>query len=340
MGLGITFLGGDIATVADASRRAETAGFDATWTTEFLDRSASVSLAAMAQATDRVTIGSAIMYAVGRSPFILATEARDLDELSGGRFVLGLGTGTKRMIHDWHGFEPDAPAVRVEELVPLLRRIWKLHEGPVEHNGRFYHVSIRPTADFRPPVRERIPVYLAGVNRRMVRAAGMVGDGLVTHPLITTRYLEEVIEPALLDGAARGDRDRRDIATAGYVICSIHNDVEVARREVKAQIAFYSIVRTYRPILDPEGWGPAADAMREAWSQGDEEGMIAAVPDDMVDQLAVATTPADAREQLTHTAASRCDHVLLYPPTFAVDPERATANVDAILDVFARGEEV
>lgn len=336
MGIGITFLGGDIATVANASQRAERAGFDAAWTTEFLDRSASVSLAAMAAATAQLTIGSAIMYSVGRSPFVLATVARDIDELSGGRFVLGLGTGTKRMIHDWHGADPDAPAVRVEELVPLLRRIWRLHEGPVRHDGRFYHVDISPTADFRPPTRERIPIYLAGVNRRMVRAAGMVGDGLVTHPLITNRYLDDIIEPALADGAERGERHRDDVATAGYVICSIHDDVEIARREAKAQIAFYSIVRTYRPILEPEGWGEAADAMRAAWKNQDTDGMIEAVPDDMVDQLAVATNPAGARHQLARTAASRCDHVLLYPPTFAVGPDRFAANIDAILGVFAR----
>lgn len=123
-GLGITFLGGDIGTVADAARRAENAGFEAAWTTEFLDRSAPLSLAAMAAATKEITIGSAIMYSVGRSPFVLAAESRDIDELSGGRLVLGIGTGTKRMIQDWHGVDPDAPAVRVEELVPLLRRIW------------------------------------------------------------------------------------------------------------------------------------------------------------------------------------------------------------------------
>lgn len=179
-------------------------------------------------------------------------------------------------------------------------------------------------------------MYLAGVNRRMVRAAGMVGDGLVTHPLTTTRYLDEVIEPALWDGAKRGDRDRSDVATAGYVICAIHDDVEVARREAKAQIAFYSIVRTYRTILEPEGWGHAADAMRESWSNGDVEGMIASVPDDMVDQLAVATSPTEAPAQLARTAASRCNHGLLYPPTFGVGHERFAANVDAMFEVFGK----
>ena len=89
----------------------------------------------MALATSRCAVGSGIMYGVGRSPLMLAAEARDLDELSGGRFVLGLGNGTRRMISDWHGQDGAAPAARMEELVPLIRSIWRLEEGPVDHRG-------------------------------------------------------------------------------------------------------------------------------------------------------------------------------------------------------------
>lgn len=334
MGIGITFLGGDVRTVAEASRRAEVAGLDAVWTTEFLDRSSTVSLAAMANATGRVRIGSAIMHAVGRSPFVLASEARDIDELSGGRFVLGLGTGTKGMIRDWHGEDPTAPALRIEELVPVIRMIWRLHEEPVDHSGDYYHVKIRPTSDLRAPIRERIPIYLAAVNDRMVRAVGTVGDGLIVHPLVTREYLGDSTVPALVEGARRGGRSRSDIGLAGYVICSIADDIEVARREAKAQIAFYSVVKTYRPMLESQGWGGAADRIRSAWLRGDSEEMIRAVPDDMVDRLAVAAEPPGAVEQLARTAAGACDDVLLYPPAFLVDPARLAENVDAIIDVF------
>ena len=98
--------------------------------------------------TERCRVGTAIAYGVGRSPLTLAAEARDLDELSDGRFVLGLGNGTRRMISDWHGQDPEAPAVRMEELVPLLRRLWRLHEEPIDHDGRFYRLHMQ--ADGRP----------------------------------------------------------------------------------------------------------------------------------------------------------------------------------------------
>src|SRR6201989_3357092 len=147
-------LAGRMADTVEIAAAADAARLDAAWTSEFNDRSAIVALAAMAQSTQTWRVGSAIAYAVGRSPLILANEARGIDELSGGRLVLGLGTGTKGMQIGWHGIrDPESPAVRLEELVPLLRRIWKLHEGPVEHDGRFYSMNLAPAAEGRRPLR-------------------------------------------------------------------------------------------------------------------------------------------------------------------------------------------
>ncbi|HEY8638453.1 MAG TPA: LLM class flavin-dependent oxidoreductase, partial [Solirubrobacteraceae bacterium] len=126
----VTSAGGPVE-LAQAARLAEAAGFESVWATEFYDRSATIALAAMAQATERIELGSAIAYAFGRTPLVLAAEARDLDELSGGRLTLGLGTGTRRMQQEWHGLDGNHPAPRMEELVPLLRRLWRLHDGPL-----------------------------------------------------------------------------------------------------------------------------------------------------------------------------------------------------------------
>src|SRR5438552_835167 len=192
--------------LAEAARLAEEAGFASVWATEFVERSATVALAAMAQATSTIELGSAIAYAFGRTPLVLAVEARDLDELSGGRMTLGLGTGTRRMQEGWHGLEGEHPASRMEELVPLLRRLWRLHEGPIEHDGRFYRLHVQPTAPPRAPWRSDTPIYMAGVNARMIEAAGAVADGLVGHPLFTPEYVRDVVRPALARGAERGGR--------------------------------------------------------------------------------------------------------------------------------------
>src|SRR5436189_4139872 len=126
MGLGIVFSSGGVHDAAEAARLAEGAGLESAWATEFYDRSATVALAAMAQATESIALGSAIMYAFGRTPLVLAAEARDLDELSGGRLTIGLGTGTRRMQREWHGLDGEHPASRMEELVPLLRAVLRL----------------------------------------------------------------------------------------------------------------------------------------------------------------------------------------------------------------------
>lgn len=335
-GLGVVVLGGDLDTLSHITSRAEAAGFGSVWTTEFYERSATISLAAMAMASERVTIGSAIAYGVGRSPLVLSAEARDIDELSRGRLILGLGTGTRTMQRDWHGADPSAPALRVEELVPLLRRFWDLGPEGIEHDGRFYHVRLRPTADVRHPLRRDIPVYLAGVNPRMVQAAGTVADGLVGHPIFTRGYVDQVVRPALERGIERSGRSRDDVQIAGYVICSIHDDTAVARTEAKAQIAFYSVVRTYRGVLALHGYEHVADDVRAAWAQRDQEAMIAAVPDELVDLIAIAGTPAEARDRFHARFADLYDHPLLYSPTFGSPPGRLSENLDAIVETFGR----
>jgi alkanesulfonate monooxygenase SsuD/methylene tetrahydromethanopterin reductase-like flavin-dependent oxidoreductase (luciferase family) len=126
--IGVSTFVPSLSTTVEVAKAADEAGLDAAWTGEFNDRSAIVALAEMAHRTTRCRVGSSIAYAVGRSPLVLANEARGLDELSGGRLVLGLGTGTKGMQKGWHGErDPESPATRLEELLPLLRRLWKLH---------------------------------------------------------------------------------------------------------------------------------------------------------------------------------------------------------------------
>src|SRR3954447_20661699 len=113
--LGIEPLGSSVRETAKLAALADRAGFAAAWTPEIHSRSATITLAEMAARTTRCAIGSAIAYGVGRSPLTLAAEARDLDEISDGRLILGLGNGTRRMLSDWHGVDPSAPAVRMEE---------------------------------------------------------------------------------------------------------------------------------------------------------------------------------------------------------------------------------
>lgn len=328
---GVAVLQGRVRDVGAAAVEAERRGFDTVWSPEFYVRSGIVTLAHVAGLTSSVNVGSAIAYAVGRSPLTIATEARSLDELSGGRLIFGLGTGTKRMMYDWHGTAPDAPAVRIEELVPLVRRLWRLHEGPVAHEGRFYRVDLQPTAEVHEPVRTAIPVYTAGVNDRMVEAAGRVADGLFGHVLFAPTYIEEFVRPAIARGAEKAERDPAEIAIAGMVITSVSEDEEQARREVAAQLAFYSVPAAYAPVLERQGFGAAAAAMREAFAARDFDAMVKHVPDAMIDTFACAGTPVQVREKLRAFDAV-LDHTVVYTPSFRLSPERCNDVLRAVIE--------
>ena len=329
--IGIETQGTSVRSMGEVAAAADAAGIDAAWAPELYSRSATITVAEFAARTRRCRIGTAIAYGVGRSPLTLAAEARDLDEISDGRFVLGLGNGTRRMISDWHGLDPGAPAVRMEELVGLLHRLWRLHEGPIAHDGRFYRLHIAPTGDLPPPLRERIPVWTAGVNPRMIEVAGRVADGLLGHTLFTTGYIEDVVLPAIERGAAHAGRDPADVTVASLVFAAVHEDAEQARREVAAQIGFYASVKTYAPLLERTGFAAEGEAIRAAFARGDHDAMVAAVPERMVDALAVAGTPDDVRAALRRYDGL-LDHVILYTPSFRLSPERVRRSA---LDLIA-----
>jgi probable F420-dependent oxidoreductase len=327
---GVAILTPDLRSLAETAAAADRAGFDAVWASEFYSRSGSISMAAMAEATQNCRVGSSILYGIGRSPLVLATEARDLDELSGGRLVLGIGNGTKRMMSDWHGVaDTSAPALRMEELVGLVRRIWNLHEGPIRHEGRFYTMNLVPTEEVPPPKRN-IPIVTAGVRPRMCEVAGRVADGLAGHPLFTTKYVEEIVKPAIARGAAHAGRNPKDVEIISMVMCSIHDDAEVARRELAQQIAFYSSVKTYDTVLDVNGFAKEGQAIREAFARRDLPAMFAAVSDDMIDTMGVAGTAADVRDGLRRYEGV-LDHVMVYPPSIGIRPGRVRENLNALI---------
>jgi probable F420-dependent oxidoreductase len=317
------------------AQQADGAGFRGVWTTEFYDKDAFVRMTAMALATQRVNVCSGIAYAFVRNPVLTAAGAADLDELSDGRVVLGLGTGTRRMNESWYGIPFAHPAPRVREAVRLLQALWQARRGPsFSFDGRFYRIALE-NYSLAQMVRERIPVYIAGVNTGMIGVAGEVADGLVGHPLYSRRYLAEVVRPALVRGEAKAGRTEGSTKIAGYVIASVSTDREQARREAKHQIAFYSTVRTYDPILDLHGWEEPKQRIREAFHRRDWAAMSDAVTDEMVEETAVAGTPDECREQLQRWDGL-LDEALLYSPTFTISRDRIAENHRLLIETFAR----
>ena len=272
-----------------AAQKAESAGFDSVWTTEFYHQHGLVRMAAVASATERVQIGSAIAYAVMRTPMLAASGAMDIDEISNGRCILGLGSGTKTMNEKWYSIPFDSPPVpRMREAIELINTYFKSCKGGgLKYEGEHYQIDIPQFARARP-VRERVPIYLAGVNKHMVRCAAQHADGLIGHPVYTRKYIKEVVMP-ILEGSS--------CELAPYVLCSISENREQARNEVRAQIAFYYTTSLYHTILDVSGWREIGETIAAAFRKGDFGAMVAAVTDEMIDAIAIAGTPDEVRDQ-------------------------------------------
>jgi probable F420-dependent oxidoreductase len=323
--------------MGEIAAAAEDAGFDSVWTSELYHRSATVPLAVLAGATERAAVGCNIAYGVGRTPLVWAAEARDLDELSGGRFVLGLGNGTAGMMEHWHGVSGEAPAVRMADLVTLLRKLWRLDLGPVRHDGRFYHVDLVPTTDIPPPQRERLPIWVAGVNEGMVRAAGRVADGLVGHPMFTHRYVEEFIRPTLAAAATSVGRDPAEITVSGIRMCAVGDDVEAGRARVAYAVAQYAASRVYDRMFALHGWTADQQRIREAAKRRDLAAMAAAVPDELIEAVGLVCPSAQFAEQVRRHCAGY-DQLTLVAAPWGLSPEQAESATLAIVDGLTPSE--
>lgn len=317
--------------MVELAREAEDIGCTAVWTSELYSRSATVPMAMLAAGTEKVAIGSNIAYGVGRSPLMWAAEARDLDELSGGRVILGLGNGTPKMMEAWHGVSGEAPAERMAELLVVLKKLWHLHEGPVHHDGRFYHVHVSPTSDVAQPVRPEIPIWVAGVNKLMLRTAGRYADGLVGHPMYTTEYVRGPVAEEIGVGAALAQRDPGEVTIMGIRMCAIDEDVDKARRQAAYAIGQYAASRVYDTLFALHGWSSQQERIREAARNRDSEGVIKALTDDIIDTITIACAPGDFADALGNLPEG-FDHLdLIAPPWGLSDTETRTVNAH-ILD--------
>jgi len=330
---GLILTGGSARRDVELAVRAEAAGFDAVFSIEFFNRHGYVPLGAIAQATRRVRIGTAIANAFIRTPLLHASAALDLDDLSGGRMILGLGSATRRMNEDWYGVPFPAPAPRMLELVRLLRAAIHEHRGlGFRWQGQHWNLNIPMYG--HPPPQGEIPIWVAAVNRGMIAAAGRVADGLVGHPIATRRWHREVTLPGLREAEAKEGRPAGSCRLAPYVMTSIAGDRRQALRDAKSQIGFYYTTELYHSILDLHGLRAVGQACRAAFRKGDFGALADAVPDALVDEIAIACTPDEARDRLAQWK-DLTEQPLLYAPSFGVPPERQREHLDAILDVFA-----
>ena len=321
---------GDVRATAAAG---EAAGYAGLWTGETM-HDPFLQLVQAAEVTERVTLGTSIAIAFGRTPMTLATTGYDLARYSQGRFVLGLGSQIKPHIERRFSMPWSHPAARMREFVSALRAIWACWQDgtKLDFRGEFYtHTLMTPF--FSPPAHEwgAPPVYLAGVGKLMTEVAGEVCDGFFFHAFTTPSYLHEVTLPALARGrAASGNESLDGFTVAGPAFtCVGRNDEELAAamRGAKQQIAFYASTPAYRGVLEHHGWGDLQPELTRMSKEGKWQEMGDVISDDVLREFAavgdVATVARELRERWD--AATRLSFYIPYPCDDAIRSELLAA---------------
>ena len=306
------------------SRRAEQYGFDCVWVSE-TKHDPFVQVALAASLTRSIGLGTSVALAFTRSPTALAYAAWDLQSLSGGRIILGLGSQVKGHVERRFGMKWDSPAPRMKEVVECIRAVWACWQNGTKLNfrGRFFRLDLM--IPFFNPGRidnPKIPIYVAGVNRGMYRVAGEVGDGLHVHPLHTVRYLKEVMSPGLSAGLARRGGKRGEIVVAASVFAAVgeRDEVRRVRGMYRSQIAFYASTRTYRKVMELHGWGDVCDRLHDLSVKEEWDRMAAEVTDDILDEFVVDGSWKEIGGILRRRYGDIVDRVRLYLP-FDGDPK-------------------
>ncbi len=323
-----------IADLKKLAQEAEDANFDSIWATE-LYRTSFQQLSSVAQSTHTIRLGTAVALAFARSPLITTLTALDLDEISDGRFVLGLGTGAKRTNEMWHGLSFTNPVARVKECIEIIRLLMQSAHlaDPVAFKGEFYDVSTRGYRRVFKPFRKNIPVYLAGVGGDMVSAAGAVADGYLGHVVCSLRYIKEIVGNNIKKGLAKSGRSKKDFQISSIITCAISEDRRSAVEAAKATVAFYATVRTYEPPFKLHGFEREAAEIREAFFRGDVRSMIKGVSDDMVDAFAVVGNADECRRKIDKYL-DYIDLPILSAPHYYLGFDEVRTYQRAILEVF------
>ena len=244
--------------IPELSRVAEAHGFGCCWAGEANNKDPSIMLAAIAAVTSRIQVGSAIYHILGRTPATLALQAVGLDELSKGRFLLGIGVSNPT-IAKWHGLPFDHPLGRAREYIDITRQAMKGEK--VNYDGKYYscHAFRMP---FKPSGRT-IPIYLAAFGPQMSRLAGKITDGVfvnMANPAEVRRIVGEVRQ-----GAQEAGKDPASMEFLVKVRCSLGKDHAAAREALSRVITYYSMADFYRDLLGRMGFAEEVAAMRAAW---------------------------------------------------------------------------
>ena len=338
MKLGITMPSrtAPLARIPDYARMADQAGFESVWTYE-LYRNPFAMLCTSALATSKAELCTGLATAFTRSPFEAANAAADVDELSGGRMKLGLGTGVPEFLGAFHSTDFKNPIKRIGEYIDALRSSWAYLAGEQVHGfaGAHYQFAAPPINPWglREMVRPQIPILLAGMRPQLLKLCGAKADGWIGY-LWTPKFFEEVVLPNITEGARSAGRDPGVLDLACEIICCVHPDRDVALARAKKHVGFYIAHPVSDVVAELEGVQDQVNGLRAAMMQKGL-GAFEDTPEELVELFSITGTPEECRQKLDNY--KELPHLALH--TSYVPPFDAAESEDCylqIIDTFKR----
>lgn len=296
----------------DLVRHAESLGFDCAWTAEAYGSDAVSTAAWILAHTSRIKAGTAIMQMPARTPAMAAMTAMTLDHLSEGRFILGLGPSGPQVVEGWHGVPFGKPLTRTREYIRIIRKILA-REEPLAFDGDHYQIpNTGPgTTGLGKPLKSilhgnpDIPIYTASISPRGLRTAGEVADG-VFPMMLDPEKVEDTYLAHLREGFAKagGGKSLEDFTVLPGVTVAVNDDLEEARKPIKAALALYvggmgaRDKNFYNDLAKRLGYAEAAARIQDLYLNGKRAEAAGAVPDELVDAVHLVGPAGRIRERL------------------------------------------
>jgi F420-dependent oxidoreductase-like protein len=286
--------GFDSRELIDCVRAADACGYDSFWMPEVWEHEAFTILARIAVNTERIGLGTGVINVFSRSPALIAMSAATLDEISGGRFRLGLGTSGARVIEDFHGMPYAKPLSRLRETIQIVRLL--LRGERADYAGENFRLS-RFKLGFRP-LRAEIPIYVASLGGKALEQLGETADGWLPVHWPFARLGEGIA--VINRGASRAGRHPGSIEIAPMVNCVVSGDLGRARQMARMPLAYYvgGMGSYYHDMLSRLGFAEEAEIIRKAWKAGRPKEAMGAVSDEMLDRIAICGPRDLCRAQL------------------------------------------
>jgi probable F420-dependent oxidoreductase len=312
----------------------EAAGVEGVWAPQIFGAPFTV-LAAAAAVTTRIKLGTGIALAFTRSPLETACSAIDLDHISDGRVVLGLGSSAESQIEGSFGMTYGKPLAHMREIVGQVRAVIEQgHTGELTRlEGEYHTLDLSHFRLVRPARRPTIPIYLPAVFEKACEQAGAIADGLLGHPLWTTAWIRDRVGQHLKQGLEKAGRQRSDVSINLMIFTVINPDRAEAIRDARSNIAFYTQSPQYLRYFAEIGFGREAEAIQAAFAAQDYAAMAKACPDEMVSAITALGSADEVREQIQERA-QYADAITPVVPQFGIEPDKAALYRQRIADLF------